>query len=224
MDSRGAKILDVGCGPGGNILFLAEFGEVTGLDSSDEALSFARGRGFSRVVKGDGGALPFSDGTFHLVSALDVIEHIKDDERTLGEMFRVLKPGGLLLMTVPAYPWMWSEHDEALHHMRRYRAGELRTKIKNGGFLIEELSYFVFPSIPFRVLKLCVKKIKSFVGLKEEKVLKTDDVILPSFLNSLFILWLEIERHLMKYISLPAGSSLVVVGRKPARGKDGEVT
>src|SRR3989344_4017825 len=136
MDSRGAKILDVGCGPGGNILFLAEFGEVTGLDSSDEALSFARGRGFSRVVKGDGGALPFSDGTFHLVSALDVIEHIKDDERTLGEMFRVLKPGGLLLMTVPAYPWMWSEHDEALHHMRRYRAGELRTKIKNGGFLI----------------------------------------------------------------------------------------
>lgn len=213
--SRPLKILDVGCGPGGNILFLGAFGEVTGLDASDEALAFAQKRGFARTVKGEGGALPFGDETFDVVSLLDVLEHIEDDAQTLREIVRVLKPGGLALITVPAYPWMWSEHDEALHHRRRYRAKELRAKVERAHFAIKEFSYFVFPSIPFRIVKLCVRKTKTLVGIKEEKVLKTDDVMLPPFLNSLFIAWLELERGFMKFFSLPFGSSLLVLARKP---------
>ncbi|MBI2048135.1 MAG: class I SAM-dependent methyltransferase [Parcubacteria group bacterium] len=209
------EILDVGCGPGGNILFLKKFGNVTGIDSSKEALSFAATQGFLKTVESGGEKLPFPDQSFDLVSILDVLEHMDSDEQALGEIFRVLKTEGLLLLTVPAYMWMWSEHDEALHHKRRYGYKELRKKIINAGFSIEEMSYFVIPSIPFRVLKLCVGKLKSVFSKNKDKTLKTDDVILPPFLNSLFIVWLTVERYVMKLLPLPFGSSLLVVAEKP---------
>jgi len=209
------KILDVGCGPGGNILFLKDFGKVTGLDASDEALVYAKGLPYHDLVFGSAIHIPFPDYTFDCAAALDVVEHIEDDRRALSEMFRVLKPGGVLLLTVPTYPWMWSLHDEALHHKRRYRKKELHAKIKDVGFLIEEASYFVFPSIPFRASRIFVQKIKKVFGVKENNVPKTDDIILPAFLNNLFIFWLTLERYFMKVFPLPWGSSLLVLGKKP---------
>lgn len=215
IKSHDANILDVGCGPGGNILFLKEFGKVTGIDSSDEALSFARAQGFHKIVKGDSEELPFPDEAFDIVSILDVLEHIDDDKKALDEIFRALKRNGVLLLTVPAYAWMWSDHDEALHHKRRYGHKELRGKILNAGFSIEEMSYFVIPAIPFRALKLCFEKLQGLFNKDKKKILKTDDVILPPFLNSFFIAWLAVERYVMRIFPIPCGSSLLVVAKKP---------
>ena len=208
------EILDVGCGPGGNILFLKKFGNVTGIDSSKEALSFARTQGFLKTVESGGEKLPFPDRSFDIVSILDVLEHMENDIRALQEIFRVLKKNGILLLTVPAYKWMWSEHDEALHHKRRYKKTELLSKIRATGFSLKESSYFVFPAIPFRALKMLLKKIKNILGVHQNKILKTDDIILVPFLNMLLIAWLTIERYSMRIFSLPFGSSLLVVAKK----------
>lgn len=164
-NNKSAVLLDAGCGPGGNSLFLKDFGAITGLDPSGEALRYARGEAYTTLVQGSVTELPFQNASFDIVAALDVIEHIEDDTRALQEMFRVLKPSGLLLLTVPAYAWMWSEHDEALHHKRRYGRKEIRTKIINTGFNITEFSNFVIPAIPFRAFKIIVKKIKKCLAL-----------------------------------------------------------
>ena len=131
------KVLDVGCGAGGNILFLKKFGNVTGFDISEEALSFSGDKGFSELVLGRAEILPFREGSFDIVSALDCIEHIEDDEAALQEAYRVLKDGGTLLLTVPSHPWLWSRHDEALHHKRRYTKNELQRKVRDAGFGIQ---------------------------------------------------------------------------------------
>jgi len=209
------EILDVGCGPGGNILFLKKFGNVTGIDSSEEALSFARTRGFLKIAKSGGENLPFPDRSFDLVSVLDVLEHIEHDTRALTEIFRVLKKNGILLLTVPAYLWMWSAHDEALHHKRRYVRKELHEKIKAAGFSVEYASYFIIPSIPFRALKIAISTIKKLLHISVDTTPKTDDVILPAWLNTFFIWWLALEKSYMKFFPIPFGSSLLVVAKKP---------
>ncbi|MBI2108830.1 MAG: class I SAM-dependent methyltransferase [Parcubacteria group bacterium] len=206
------NILDVGCGPGGNILFLREFGEVVGVDSNDEALRYAEAEGYKKIVRGSATELPFPNNCFDGASALDVIEHIDDDVRALHEIFRILKPGGFFLLTVPAYKWMWSEHDIALHHKRRYAKKELLEKIMMAGFIIKESSHFVFLSIPFRALKFFAGK--AFRFSRKNNQPKTDDIILPTFLNSLLIFWLTMERILMKIIPIPWGSSILVVAQK----------
>ncbi len=208
------EILDVGCGPGGNMLFLKEFGAVTGLDSNGEALRYARDEPYKDLIQGTLEQLPFHDNSFDVVAALDVIEHVEGDTQALKETFRVLKPGGILLVTVPAYAWMWSAHDVVLHHRRRYSRNELRTKVLQTGFSIEALSNFIIPSIPFRAVKIIIKKIKGILKLGSSQTLQTDDVILPTALNFLFILWLHIERYAMKAFSLPFGSSILVIARK----------
>ena len=212
--SHALEILDVGCGPGGNILFLKKFGKVTGLDTSKEALSFASTQGFFNIVQGDGDKLPFGNESFDLVSALDVIEHMENDTEALREIFRVLKKDGIFLLTVPAYPWMWSEHDEAVHHKRRYRREELFGKINAVGFQIKTWSHFVIPSIPFRALKISIRKIKYTLRFSYDKMLKTDVMILPPFLNALLIGWLALERYCMRIVPLPFGSSILVVAKK----------
>lgn len=214
-DSRSAVILDIGCGPGGNSLFLKDFGVICGVDPSNEALQYARTETYQEVKQGSATELPFKDGLFDIVAVLDVIEHVEDDTRALKEVFRVLKPGGFLLLTVPAYKWMWSKHDEALHHKRRYEREELKKKVIHTGLRIKEFSNFVIPSIPFRALKIFIRSIKKFLGLKIEDTLKTDDVLLPSLFNNALIFWLTIERHCMRVYPLPWGSSILVVAKKP---------
>ena len=208
------KVLDVGCGAGGNILFLKKFGRVTGFDISEEALSFSSDKGFSQLVLGRAEKMPFPNGSFGIVSALDCIEHIEDDEATLQEAYRVLKDDGTLLLTVPAHRWLWSRHDEALHHKRRYTTKDLRRKIQDAGFALQEITHFVVPAIPFLLLQKIIRKIKKTLFPNREEVIDTYDVLLPSFLNESLIAWLAIEKAVMKRVPIPFGSSLLVVARK----------
>jgi SAM-dependent methyltransferase len=123
---KNLEILDAGCGTGINLDYLAEFGNVTGADISEDAIEFCRKRGKSSVLRMDLTSLALPGDRFDLVTVLDVIEHIEDDEAALREAVRVTKPGGSILVTVPAFPELWSEHDEINHHRRRYRAQRIK--------------------------------------------------------------------------------------------------
>jgi ubiquinone/menaquinone biosynthesis C-methylase UbiE len=113
------KILNIGCGTGGTIPILEKYGEVVNVDISSEALKFLRQKGY-KGTKVSGNGLPFEDNEFDFVVALDVLEHIDQDREALNEWHRVLKPGGQLMITVPAHAFLWSGHDVSLHHFRRY--------------------------------------------------------------------------------------------------------
>ena len=115
--------------------------EVTGIDLAPEALSFSRERGQERLVQGDLTALPFATATFDLITALEVVEHVESDETALAELCRVLKPGGTLLLSVPAYRFLWSSHDVALHHKRRYTAHRMQTNLTRAGLDSAKVTY-----------------------------------------------------------------------------------
>src|SRR5512136_3383143 len=137
----GQLILDVGCGTGGNLEFLAHWGHGVGVDLSPLPLDFARRRELPRLAQASGLALPYADGVFDLVTAFDVLYHrwITDDERALGECFRVLRPGGWLLITDSALPALWSQHDEIYHARQRYTLGDIRGKLCQAGFTLHKL-------------------------------------------------------------------------------------
>ena len=144
------RILDIGCGTGTMLDALGRFGEVDGVDTEPAAVEFCHRHGHPRVELYSGGRLPHPDGSFDLVTMLDVIEHVDDDQTMLGEARRVLRPGGIALTTVPAYRWMWGEQDEVAHHKRRYTRPELRDSLDRAGFDVSRAGYFntlMFPPI-----------------------------------------------------------------------------
>ncbi|MGQ0552196.1 MAG: class I SAM-dependent DNA methyltransferase [Planctomycetota bacterium] len=138
---RPLQLLDVACATGMSFRFLADYGGIRGLDISDETIRLCGQRGIDRIVKGDAMRLPFATGAFDVVLALDAFEHFEDDVAAMAETARVLRPGGLLVATVPAFMALWSPHDEAYHHHRRYRRPQLRERLQRAGFRLERLSY-----------------------------------------------------------------------------------
>lgn len=215
-DSRACRILDIGCGAGSNALFLRRYGVVTGLDISEEALSLSKHKGFTELVLGSAVALPFPDNSFDIISLLDVIEHIENDEEALLQAFRVLKNGGSLLLTVPAHPWLWSLRDEVFDHKRRYTGGELRQKLIRTGFVLQKESHFVILGVPFLLVRNMLRRVKKMFFPHYEEEVGTYDPILPNALNALLLLWLSGEEILMRYAPIPLGSSLLAVATKPS--------
>ncbi|MFO7947503.1 MAG: class I SAM-dependent methyltransferase [Armatimonadota bacterium] len=208
---RPRRIVDIGCGTGGTMKALEGTGEIFGCDVSRTALTFCRRRGFQRLVCSYGEALGLADEAFDVVVNCDVLEHIEGDVEALAEMFRVLRPGGIVILTVPAHPYLWSEHDEALAHLRRYRRSEFESKLQEAGYSVEKLSaavFFVFPVIlTFRLLQRLLPK--------KPGEPKTDLRILPTWLNNTLISLLHLETWLTRRINLPIGTSFVAVARKP---------
>lgn len=138
-----ARILEIGCGPGGNLPLLGRYGRVTALEMDAYARAFAHDN--TGVDVRDGrlpDALPFAGERFDLVCLFDVLEHVADDQAALAAIAHLLAPGGRLLLTVPAHQWLWSVHDEHLHHRRRYSHAGLRRALADGGFAVERLSFF----------------------------------------------------------------------------------
>jgi SAM-dependent methyltransferase len=160
--------------------------------------------------------LPFANESFDLVTALDVLEHIDDDLSALKELRRTMKTDGTLFVTVPAYGFLWSEHDEALHHRRRYAASELRNKLTRCGFRVQRISYYIstlfFPILVARFLQSIFKK---------SVEPSTSHILLPNWLNSLLIWILDVERGILNWMNFPFGVSLLCIARKveeaPAR-------
>ena len=203
-----ARILDVGCGTGSNLSAFSGLGHAVGIDMSTDALGFCRQRGVERVALSEIETLPFPDATFDVVTAMDILEHTDDDLLALGELRRVVRPGGLLLATVPAYGFLWSEHDEALKHRRRYTAHELRNKLSVTGFQIERTSYFITS------LFLPIFAMRLHQGLfKKSTHPQTSVKLLPPWLNSTLVGLLALERRIFRHMNLPFGVSLVALAR-----------
>ncbi|MCK4546053.1 MAG: methyltransferase domain-containing protein [Candidatus Eisenbacteria sp.] len=205
----GDRILDVGCGTGSTLAALSDLGTTVGLDASPEALRFCRNRNLSLLVRSPAGRIPFQNGTFHAAVALDLLEHVSDEQSVLQEIHRVVRPGGLTLVTVPAFQFLWSRHDVALHHLRRYRAGEIARLMEDAGFAILKLSYAVsllfFPIALYRLLE-------KLVGSRSEPETTLKPV--PGPLNTFFYWLLCLEARWMRFSRLPFGVSVVCVGQK----------
>jgi SAM-dependent methyltransferase len=205
--------VDIGCGSGRNMQVLNKLADVTlGLDRSAAALELAAARGFA-VARADGQSLPLADGSADLVTAFDVLEHLDDDMRALADFRRVLRPNGFLLVTVPAYRFLWSEHDEALMHRRRYIASELHIKLVTSGFRVIKRSYAVF----FAFFPILLVRI--FRGLIPKNPLepKASHIMLPRFLNSLCTAALGLEGWMMRRVDLPFGTSIITLAQKLPR-------
>jgi SAM-dependent methyltransferase len=147
---NGRRILDVGCGTGTMLGELRRFGDVHGVDTESAAVEFCHSQGETEVELAAGGEVPHPDDSFDLVTLLDVIEHVDDDQVLLEEAKRVTAPGGSVFVTVPAYGWMWGAQDEIAHHKRRYTRPQLRDSLARAGFRVERASYFntlLFPPI-----------------------------------------------------------------------------
>jgi ubiquinone/menaquinone biosynthesis C-methylase UbiE len=204
----GVHILDVGCGTGANMSAFSKLGTAIGLDASAEALRFCRTRGLDGLVHSGIEDLPFAAEAFEIVTALDVLEHIDDDLHGLREIHRICRRDGLLLITVPAYGFLWSEHDEALKHRRRYTAHELRNKLTLTGFEVVRTSYFI-TSVFFPILALRI-----WQGIaKSSTHPKTSHYIPPRWINASLIGLLGLERLLFRRMNLPFGVSIVALAR-----------
>jgi SAM-dependent methyltransferase len=201
------QILDVGCGTGANLIMLAEFGEASGLDVSEDALAFCVKRGLDQVKLGAAEELPYRDGAFDLVTALDVIEHLDDDVAALKEIHRVLRPGGYVLLFVPAFMALWGVQDDVSHHRRRYRLPGLRHAVTAAGFKIERATYanivFFFPVL-FMRLFLRVS------GMKPASEFE----LTPPFVNSMFTKLFASEARFLKRWNLPFGVSALCVAKR----------
>jgi SAM-dependent methyltransferase len=153
------RVLDAGCGTGRNLAEFGRLGTARGVDPSPQAIAFCRRRGLGDVAEAGLEALPFADGAFDLILATDVLEHVERDDVAASELRRVAAPGALLVVTVPAYRWLWSHHDDSHHHLRRYSAPRLRARLAAAGWRAELLTYFnalLLP--PIAVVRLTARR------------------------------------------------------------------
>ena len=149
---RPARVLDAGCGSGRNMVELARLGPVTGVELSRTSVSLARARLLGDVIEGSVLDMPFDSDSFDLAVSLDVIEHLEEDLEALRELRRVVAPGGFLLVTVPAYGWLWSGHDEINHHHRRYTRRSLQRAAEQAGWRQTRTTYFNSVLLPVAIL------------------------------------------------------------------------
>jgi SAM-dependent methyltransferase len=206
-----ARVLDAGCGSGRTLEELIDYGEVHGVELNPQAAELARARGVGDVQIGRLEDLPFQDASFDLITCLDVIEHTPDDHATLTELLRVCRPGGWMLVTVPAYPALWSLHDEANHHFRRYSRASLRRAALEAGWTVARLSGFNSLLLaPAAAVRLTQRRIGTHNGY-------TNDLALgPSWLNEVLEQPLALEAGwLRRGRTIPFGLSLMAVLRRP---------
>jgi SAM-dependent methyltransferase len=204
-----ARILDAGCGSGRNMVDLAHHGTVTGVELSETSVHLARERGAGEVVEGSVLEMPFGADTFELAASLDVIEHLEDDLAALRELRRVVAPGGALLVTVPAYQWLWSGHDEINHHHRRYTRRSLLAVAEQAGWEPVRTTYFNSLLLPVAIVLRALDRLSS-----KTTESSLDLWVPPAPLNWLLERPLAMEAALIGHRGrIPAGLSLLAVFR-----------
>ena len=208
----GLPALDAGCGTGANLVLLAgAFARVAGCDLAPRAVALARARGLSRTLVADVNALPFRDSTFGCVLCADVLECAEVDERrAMAELARVTAPGGRLLVSLAAYQFLLSEHDRAVHSVRRYTRGRARRALAVPELEVQRVRYLFgtlfLPIVAFRVLR-------RLAGARGPAP-RSDLFVPPAPLNALLESVVTLERKLARLIALPFGTTLLVELRR----------
>jgi len=205
----GARILDAGCGSGRNMIELARRGTVTGVELSAPSVEKARERGCGEVVEGSVLDMPFADDSFDLAVSLDVIEHLEDDLGALRELRRTVAPGGALLVTVPAYQWLWSGHDEINHHQRRYTRRSLQGVAEQAGWSQTRTTYFNSLLLPVAILLRVLDRVNT-----KTTESSLDLWVPPEPVNRVLEVPLRLEAAMIaRGGRIPAGLSLLSVFR-----------
>lgn len=212
------RVLDIGCGAGNMFHHLARYGPVVGVDNNPKPLVVARERGYN-VREGVAEDLPLDDEAFDLVALLDTVEHCDDDIAVLRECYRVCAPGGYLVVTVPAFMWLWSHNDVLNDHKLRYTAKELREKLIRIGFRVRRMTYNNFFVFPMAAGLILLRR-----GASQEPELASphfDDESYqvemepaPPLLNTILsgVTWTESQ--VLRWLNLPVGTSIICIAQK----------
>jgi SAM-dependent methyltransferase len=212
-DKEHAMILDAGCGTGANLALLAKYGHAIGIDISEEALGFCRARDIpsQRVLTASATDLPFVSATFDLITSFEVICNIRDDEQAFSEIARVLKPGGRMIVQLPAYQWLWGAHDIAVGHQRRYDVRDLAKKLSDAGFEIERVMRANMSLLPFvAAIRLTSRRVP-INGTQAQSDLQ---MALPGSINSGLAAFYSAEMRLAARVNLPFGLSVIGIAKK----------
>ena len=205
---KSARILEAGAGPGGNLAMLSQFGRLEAFELDEGAGRIASERSGIDVLPG---ALPddinYAPRSFDLIVALDVIEHIEADRESVQALAELLQPGARMLITVPAYGWLWSEHDNRHHHKIRYTRPMVRKLAENAGLKIEKCSYFNTLLLP---LIVGIRLLKKIFGVTD----RPDDAMPGPAVNAMLRRIFSAERHLLRYLSMPIGVSILCIARR----------
>jgi SAM-dependent methyltransferase len=201
---EGARILEAGCGTGGNLAMLAGHGRVDALEYDAQAREIAGARGVARVEPGMlPGRIGFDDSRYDLITVLDVLEHVDEDHASLAALRERLATGGRILLTVPAVPWLWSDHDVIHHHKRRYTLTSLRRVAEEAGLRVEGIGYFNSLLFP---LAMAMRTAHRLLRRKESLDAQPSPPV-NALLRRIFA-W---ERHLLGRIRFPIGLSLYAI-------------
>ena len=209
-DKKDLKILDIGgaCSIVSNDM--RRLGNVTVIEPDSETVKLAQEL-FNIDIRN--GSLPndiSADRLYDVVTLLDVLEHIDDDTEAITSVWKLLRPGGIFLCTVPAFPELWSSHDVALHHKRRYHYRGLLNLLRTAGFEIKRFSYYTSALFPITVIHRLARK-----AVPPKKPGAYSASIPPACINSLLCAIMSIERLVLRYADLPFGSSLIAICFKP---------
>jgi len=205
------RLLDVGCGTGTMVASLSRYGCAYGVDVDHEAVGYCLERGLDVVVQASGEHLPFADQSVDVATMLDVLEHIADERGTLAEVTRVIRPGGYLMVSVPAYRFLWGAQDEVSMHHRRYSAGLLRERIEAAGLVVRRLTFFnTLLFAPIAGIRLTRRLIP---GLRSEK--SDFNFPAPGPLNRTLTRVFGLESGLVARINLPFGVSILCLAQRP---------
>jgi SAM-dependent methyltransferase len=209
-------LFDLGCGTGGLFRFLGDSGIALAgaCDAYPESLAIVRRLVDAPLVLVDEGRFPPLGPGYGLVSLFDVLEHIDDDRGTLRHIYSVLEPGGVLVLTVPAHPFLFDEMDDLAHHRRRYRSAELGRKLREAGFEVRRLTHFMAPLVPLVAVRWLLRAASR--GRRSAERRRTELRVVPG-LNGLMRAVLALERPLVRAGRLPFGSSLIAVAARPRR-------
>lgn len=210
--ARPLRILDVGCGTGGQLARLSRYGRAWGVDLAPSAIRLARQRGLTGVFLASASELPFRGRSFEVVTLIDVLYHaaVPDEERALAEAHRVLAPRGRLVLNVPAYEWLRSPHDDVVHTRRRYTRGEVIRLLEKQGFRVVVATYWNCLLLPAVAAVRMVKRTSGGAAA-------TSDVWTPApWLNRVLLSMLRLENVLVGRFALPYGSSVFCLAEKAA--------
>jgi len=213
---RGWRILDAGCGTGAAATgFLSDYGQVTGVDLSDQALHFCRLRRLADLGRASVDALPFASASFDLVVSFDVLceRSLQQDDQALAEFWRVLAPGGWVLLRLPALRWLRGQHDVAVHIVRRYTRQEVRRNLYAAGFVAPRVSYANAFLLPLALVRRWADRLAA--GLHLAQPVKSDLTIRFGPFDKLFYTILAGEAPWVARGRLPLGVSVFALAQKP---------